>query len=393
MRWRFRNPSDARENAERARLESAIDRWWAAFAGKAGEIDALFGSRAQWDLGAWMDEHYHPIHDGLFWEFGPGLSCDGHRLVLTPETNRHLRPLVAEILRRAPALDGWELYPYRLPESIETTHETVTARTGGDLSGALCHVAPGENHLVDLTFYFPHFAHEDQDRRHFLVATEALLGEEILDKWIGAIAVKPIAEARGADPLEELPARVRDTIGQIQAILAPGPCFQLSGREEWSLLELEPPDDPDPDVRDYPHQRDLFLGKAMLLEMWKAAHSGLAFASERFSRVGETFCYVKLDGRDGLDDETFADKADIEDALDAALMPAGLGCHVGGGTGRWYSYVDLALTDVDKGLEVVRQVLSAGNVPRRSWILFFDEDWAHEWVGVYDDTPPPILIP
>jgi hypothetical protein len=98
---------------------------------------------------------------------------------------------------------------------------------------------------------------------------------------------------------------------------------------------------------------------------------------------------VKLDGRGGLDEEHFADKSEIEDALDAALVPAGLGCHVGGGTGRWYSYVDLALTDVDRGCEIVKAVLRAGNVPRRSWILFFDDEWAHEWIGIYDDSPAP----
>jgi hypothetical protein len=79
----------------------------------------------------------------------------------------------------------------------------------------------------------------------------------------------------------------------------------------------------------------------------------------------------------------------MEDALDAVLKPDKLGCSIGGGTGLRYSYIDLALTAVDQGIKRIRHALQAGNVRRRSWIQFFDSDLAAEWVGVYDDSPPP----
>jgi hypothetical protein len=136
----------------------------------------------------------------------------------------------------------------------------------------------------------------------------------------------------------------------------------------------------------------LFVGKSANPSLWISAHSGGLFFSERFSRCGETFCYVKLDGSQGLGEEGFADKSEIEDALDTALKPDKLGCCFGGGTGRRYSYIDLALTDVKKGIHSTRKRLQAGKVPKRSWILFFDSDLAAEWVGVYDDSPQPPMI-
>jgi hypothetical protein len=96
-----------------------------------------------------------------------------------------------------------------------------------------------------------------------------------------------------------------------------------------------------------------------------------------------------MDGSEGLDDGGFGDKAEIEDALDAALRPRGLGCVVGGGTGLRYSYIDLALTDLGSAVAVVREVLRAGRLTRRSWLLFYDSEWAHEWLGVWEDSPPP----
>jgi hypothetical protein len=98
---------------------------------------------------------------------------------------------------------------------------------------------------------------------------------------------------------------------------------------------------------------------------------------------------VKLDGKQGLGDSEFGDKSEIEDAIDAVLGPKSLGCHIGGGTGLRYSYVDVALSKLEEGIEVIRKRLQKGMVPNRAWIQFFDSDLASEWVGVYDDTPAP----
>ena len=99
--------------------------------------------------------------------------------------------------------------------------------------------------------------------------------------------------------------------------------------------------------------------------------------------------HVKIDGSDGLDESQFADKGEIEDALDEVLVPARLGCQIGGGTGQRYAYIDLALIDLDRGIQAIRERLRRGSVPKHTWIQFFDADLVAEWIGIYDDTPPP----
>lgn len=110
---------------------------------------------------------------------------------------------------------------------------------------------------------------------------------------------------------------------------------------------------------------------------------------ESLRRFGELFCYVKLDGSVDLSAKKFEDKAAIEDALDGALKASGTGAVVGGGTGLRYSYIDLALTDTEKGIPRVVEILRKGNVAKRAWILFFEEIYRHEWVGVWEDSPAP----
>ena len=99
MRWlSYFDPGNPQEAAEHVAVVQRIDAWWKAFAAKTGDLDDLFASGLQWDLPAWMHEHLDAINPHLMWEFGPAVSGEGHRLVITPEAERHLRPMVDTIL-------------------------------------------------------------------------------------------------------------------------------------------------------------------------------------------------------------------------------------------------------------------------------------------------------
>ncbi len=69
-----------------------------------------------------------------------------------------------------------------------------------------------------------------------------------------------------------------------------------------------------------------------------------------------------------------------------------VGCFIGGGTGLKYSYIDLALTDLDKGIKLTKEILRNGNITKNSWILFYDSELENEWIGIWDDSPKPLLL-
>lgn len=402
MRLLFCDEHDPKEMAQRQAVLSKTDEWWRAFEERRSAIVALFKNEVKWDLPRWMQDHLQAISPDLMWEFGPAVKCEGHRLVITPESEKHLRPLVDLILQRAPQIPGWEFYPYRLPETVERAQMGVSGRTGGSLEGVKANVRTGESGRIDLTYLSPRCKSPDdqQSLNVAFVATEELLGEELLDKWVGMIKVAPLPTTKGilglfrtetkSPPGTVALDRLKPTVDSLASCAMEqrptDPCYAWVENTTWSCLELKPQES-----LDYVRQHDLFVGTTAILDLWQTAHSEMAFYSERFSRCGEVFCYVKLDGCDGLGEEGFRDKAEIQDALNAALVPQQLGCHIGGGTGLRYSYVDLAMADLRRGIDVARSVLAKGKVPRRTWILFFDSTLATEWVGIYDDTPPPTM--
>jgi hypothetical protein len=385
MRWRFPHSS---ETAARELTLGRIEAWWRDFAAAAPRLENFFRRREAdgWDLAGWMREHLGVVDERIMWEFGPGTrGNDGHRLVLTPEGEHRLRPLVDEVLARAPALAGWEFHAHRLAESLPAALQAVAERTSVDLTNWVAHAELSEEGLVDITFAPPASgAAGEAARAAALVLVETLLGEELTDLWVGAIDVEERA-APGA-PLARLAPDALALVETRRALIPDRPYWSRASDASWTLLRLAPKAT---NMADFPGQQDMLVAKTVDFALWRAQHGGRPFHSRRFSRSGETMCTLKIDGAEGLAADGLADKAAIEDAIAATLGPRELGVQVGGGTGLRYSYVDLALTDVGGAMEALRPVLRAGNLPKRTWLQFFDAALADEWLPLWDEAPPP----
>jgi hypothetical protein len=373
---------------ERERVLARIDAWWQAFVENLPNLEEYFGGNSTWNISQFMGKTLQAIDSHLMWEYGPGVEGNRRRLVITPESSRHLRPLVETVLERAPKVEGWTFHPYRLHDSLDQVFQMVTARGGQDFSGATVQAQRGEHNLIDLTFQAPHFTPEDKraNLRDARVAAEALLGEEILDRWVGAIRTQPPGEGSFL-PLERLPDTVQALIGSILDQLLPRTCQPFSEEARAENYEKDEPQR----KKDYPGFRDKYRASTLLPEVWMAAHTTSTFSSLRFSRAGERFCFAKIDMQDQDGDARLELRTRLENQLSAALREGDLGDVWGGGTGVRYTYIDLALLDVARGAEVVRRVLREANVAKRSWLQFYDCDWEWEWIGVWDDTPKPPL--
>jgi len=313
--------------------------------------------------------------------------------VITPESQRWLRPMLRTILERAPKMAGWEFYPYRLAETADQTIDTVKGRVGVDVTGALidASVAPGRK--VDLSFCFPNQPDlDEQTAMHAaFVATETLMGEQVLDTWIGAIDVIDGKPAPGTRPLPleraqaTVAALIRGCIDQLPAARTQ----DISAQENWATVKLDPPEPAD----DYHGRSDLVVASTHDVELFQAMHSGQSFSSSCHSRLGEQFCYLKLDGAEVSGGGIVDFRSHFEDALNPALLAASAGCCMGGGSGLRYAYIDLAITDLKRAVPIIRQILAEHQAPPRSWLLFHDDDLAAEWIGIHPQTPPPPAPP
>ncbi|MCA8911067.1 MAG: hypothetical protein KDB82_05150 [Planctomycetes bacterium] len=384
MRWLYPDPNDKEENAARSAVVSRIERWWQAFAERADEIRDSFHDDSEFDIPGFMRASIEQIDQRLGWEFGPALNGDGDRLVITPEHNLALRPLADAIIARAPELPGWEFFHARPPEPPNVALAAVEAETDVELGKCEVCAETDDMNRVALKFYLPEAIDRELAGVQAAIAAEALLGEESFARWIGRIDVSSREDGSGWGPLSDLHKLVFAQVEVIDDTLFKTPLVLNVDRLQWSLWRLSPPK-----KDEYPRQQDLIMGSSALDSMSACAQLGQSFDSRRYSRAGETFCFLKFDGEGRKIAQRMDERKVVEDSINEALVAAELGVVVGTGTGKKYSYLDLALTDLNKAIPEIVKQMRAAKVANRSWLLFHDAHLADEWIGIHEDTPPP----
>jgi hypothetical protein len=343
-----------------------------------------------------LRDHLGAIDPELEWEVS--LGKDQGRVLLATGGEPRLRTLIEVLIEHAAPPRGWSWAAGRSAQPFASSIARVARITGIDLERAKVRVGFVRAHLLELLVLAPEFSgsRDEAAERASLLAVEALLGEELMERWIAQVAVAPLPrggslrvyDSAKADtstlPLAELLPTVSHAIGSLYEGLPAEPCYARDRGGDWTMLEAEATP-----ASDWPGQDDLLVATTMMPEMLRSFLCEPRFWSGRFSAHGESFCYVKIDQR-GLEREArLTQRSALEDALDAALAPAALGSVVGNGFGVRYAYVVLALKRVSEGLGSVRDVCRAAAVDKRSWILFCDAELEGEWFPIWSDSPAP----
>lgn len=391
LRWKYAEEFGADDTALRDYWEDQMNNWWIAFYQHHAQLEAELKTGDDAFLSKFMAEHLQSKVVDIAWEFGFDKGTKKYQLVLTPEDDLELRPMIESLIARAPRLENWSFFSYRQPISYPDCEKTVPIKSGEPLLDLQFSGNPAAENNIEISFYYPGI--EDDSSLYNLVvnqaffALEALLGEEVLDKWIGVIEVLELPEDdRQLLPLADLRAYVDTQLTLLKKQLPDHPYYTFSEDSDWMLYELDPSE-----ADDYPKQADLYIARTMNSKLWANIQNGLPFYSENYSRRGETFCYLKMDGNFS-DEETFFElKTDIENQLNQALLEAGYGSVIGSGTGYRYQYIDLALHNFKAAVALIQQLTKELGTPRNTWLLFFDTPLSSEWIGIFENTPPPFL--
>ena len=381
MRFRFFEPDDDRETARLLEIEHGARSLWADIASSPPGPESLLRQRRL--LAA--------IEPGLAMEFDPQQGY-----ILRPFEESSLRALADWLVQRAPP--SVTAGSARRPTDLVQALGAVERDHGFDLRDARARVEFTRGHLFEVVVRARGLGSPLDDKRldaaNQLVAM--LLGDDLVDHWIGAVEVAPALPAnplkllqpeRGGEgtwlPLAELERALRGALETVDTNLSALPCHRYCERADWSLLELSPRADtavPAPD--------DCLVATTMLPEMFKCFLECNHFSSRRFSRNDETFVCIKYRTHGSLE-ENYAPRVELEEALNRALVPAEVGCVVANGLGVRHAYIALALAELEAGLEIARRTLRRVHAPRPAWILFCDEIWQREWLPVWEGQSAP----
>lgn len=398
MRWRFADQNNQAEASYRLRMTEKFDNFWRSFEANIEKIDSENVNKRV----LWVTKELPKVHKDFMWEFSPKIDnvC---RFAITPDGNFYLHPMIASMLERAPKVEGFNFMPYRSPVEAENVTDLVTGRTGEWVNDLRIQATVNDRNAIDLEFISTEFGGEDSERyiNYCFILCEVILGQQILEEWIGELTprvfkpqpmrlfrsfLKGRDAATNTIDISNFRSTINDLLqSKIISKLPEKPLWQIDSKildKSGGLLEFT-----------NEGSRRVTCSSVTPNVILGALSNPRCFTSNRFSRFEETFCYLKIDESGVQDVENSLDRGEMENAFDAALKKAGVGCVTGGGWGPVYNFIDLALVDVESAIPVLREVAEQIELPKLSWLRFLDAKLTEEWVGMYADTPEADMSP
>jgi hypothetical protein len=314
-------------------------------------------------------------------------------------------PLAELLLAQAPSDLGYVLSLGRAAVALPRALAEVQSSHGVELSRATLRAGFGRGHLLDLTLGVPGGTGSENEQNAAENLVRAALGDRLFETWVGAVHQTPAPRRPSLRVFDTRAAHVMLTVDDLFATVSAAALGVLRGlpdgprsapslppatsvdaplasdtsREEWTLLEVEPLA-PDRGRR----KDDLLLASTRTPELLRCYLDGSPCASRRFSRVGEQFVFLSYADDEAAMKARVARRTTIERALSHAI--ADLGAVTGVGLGVKTSYVDLALCNLEAGLPRLVEAARRLELPRRSYIQFFDSELDEEWLSIWPDS-------
>lgn len=370
------------EPEERRALDRAVEDFWRRLGAQVTADDVERAGA----LCRALDERlsFEPYPDG---EGGLGFAVRA--------TTSEAEPLAERIVAGAPSSLPFRVSSGRPKLPFELAVAEVKKKTGLDLTHARARAGFARGHLLDVALFVPGGKGKAEEDEAAELLVDFLLGEQERRTFIGEVRTAPAP--RGGSlrvydprfdartlPIVKLPATVSAAVRGLHSGLPEVPWWANRNELEYVLFELEaePADD-------YSAQDDVAFASTCLPEMLHCFLRGASFSSARFSRHGETFAYLKYHTGGAALSRAVEQRDELEQGLDRALVEAECGRVIGRGIGLVYAYLELALVDVQRSAEILREHGARAGLGPKSWLLFCDSRLAEEWIGVHPEAPEP----
>lgn len=376
-RWVFADETNQEELDLKKQTLNKIDTFWAAF--NIDKDELVPDNNPEYPTFAlnWVADNLKPIDGNISWEIGPGSEGNPAIFTITAESYRELRPVITTLIEKAPVFDNWKFQKYReaLPAGI--VNQALESKGVAPIPNfnATCEVEEGNK--IDITISSANFKSENAmgDLGSAFLLIEAVLGEENLEKWVGIVQTKPSETGtETSQAASNLAKTFEDKKVEILNSLPDDYYFNQEQPESSTVLQIN--------TVNSTGRITIVCGDPELSKQF----FNKGFYSERFSRNGEKFCFIKIDNQEA---KTFSlDKAnEFEDLVDEELRKAKLGCVVSSGKGTKEIFLDLCLTDVLQSKALISRLCDEAGWPHTAWIYFYDCEWVNEWIGLFPDTP------
>lgn len=353
-------------------LKERVAWFWEWFTASADRFYATIEDKKCADLQPETSDAVDRWLPGLAWVFGPGENKTGHSLTLSGE-GILAKQFVAEYwLSQAPKLKGWTFYASRQPSDsfdgitlhLEKDHETFKP-----IEFWIFPYVNQESEKIDISVWHPSIKRLPERARFmalFLMLDE-LLGEHGTQNWIGEIKFSE-DQLKKSVPIAEL----HDLIAEVEQEHGWNKHPPTETYSSYHLKEQE----------SEWLRSDTVAGSSRFFRLLGDYFDEQGPCEHPLPDLGIDFVFIAIPTQHFPKGSEVSGRGEIEDDLITALEAEASGISLGGATGFKNCYIDLALYDGDRSLDIIKTVLRKHRVPKQSKIHFFTSDRAKEVISI-----------
>lgn len=308
----------------------------------------------------------------MAWVYGPGENHKGHSLTLSGEGILPKQFVAEYWASQAPKLNGWTFYSSRQPSDSFGGISLCLEASGEAFKPVEFWVSPSvdtDAEKIDLAVWHPSITRLPERARFlalFLILDE-LLGEHGTQNWIGEVKFSE-DQLRQSIPIAEL----RDLIEETQT------------EHDWKKY---PPTETYSSYRlneqqtEWPRS-DTVAGTSRYFDLLGAYFDAEGPREHPLPAVGVDYVFVAVPVSHFPKGSEVNGRAIIEDEIIEALEAENAGISLGGATGYRCGYMDFALYDGDRSLQIILAILRKHRVPKQTRIHFFTSDRAEKVIAI-----------
>lgn len=349
-------------------LKQRVAEFWKWFASNADRFYATIEDKRCGELQPETTEAVNKWLGGMAWVYGPGANRVGHSMTLSGEGFLPKQFVADYWASQAPKLDGWTFYSSRQPSDSFGGIVLHLQDAKEDFKPIEFWVFPyidTENENIDLTVWHPSIHRLPENARFmalFLILDE-LLGEYGTQNWIGEIKFSE-EHLKKSIPIAELPELIQQTQQQHDWKKHPP-------TETYSGYSLNPQDT-------NWLRSDTVAGTTRCFRLLREYFDAKGPFEHPFPGVGLDYVFVSIPTSHFPRGEEVNARGIIEDEIIELLEANSAGISLGGATGSQNCYLDFAIYDGQRSLDIIQSVLRKHRLPKQTRIHYLTSDRAQE---------------
>lgn len=345
-----------------------VNEFWNEFLKEEASIKQLMADKVDADtlIGA-LNKIIEKAFNDVAFEVGH--NGQKHELILSPNGNKTVLKQIQYLLKYKPegVDDRWNFYGAKPAIGSEGMGLSIYGKNITPDDFTVYTELEEDRKLIHIEVYAPKLDDLDEDLRYnaLFIMLDLFIGELYTMEYIGSVDIIEVEKRSDHEsiPLSKMHAYINYLIEEhdwdkTKDLSAQYTAYQVTPKEDSNNL------------RD-----DVFIGFSSAFDIIRQLSDEEIHPLDNIQQDGVYMGYIYYNNNDVDEKNMVPQRAEIEDKIMDLTSSQGIADSTGGATGHQHSYIDFIIYDLDRFLEIAKEVMDEYSFEPKGFALFNDKDF------------------